>query len=140
MTEHTLSIIKPDATKRNITGAVNAYFEKAGLRVVAQKMLKLTVQQASAFYAEHKERPFFNELVENITDGYVVVQVLQGNDAVSMNRKIMGAYPDPAQCEVGTIRRDLGVDISKNTVHGSDSIESAKREIAFFFAAIEIMQ
>ena len=136
--ERTLSIIKPDATRRNLTGEVNARLEKAGLRVVAQKRLQLSRAQAEAFYAVHKARPFFNDLCRFMTSGPVVVQVLEGENAVARNREVMGAT-DPAKAEPGTIRRDLAESIEANSVHGSDSPENAAEEIAFFFSGIEIV-
>jgi nucleoside-diphosphate kinase len=136
--ERTLSIIKPDATRRNLTGEVNARLEKAGLRVVAQKRLQLSRAQAEAFYAVHKARPFFNDLCRFMTSGPVVVQVLEGENAVARNREVMGAT-DPAKAEPGTIRRDLAESIEANSVHGSDSPENAAAEIAFFFSRIEIV-
>lgn len=136
-TERTLSIIKPDATRRNLTGKINACFEAAGLRIVAQKRLQLTKAQAEAFYAVHKERPFFAGLVTFMTSGPVVAQVLQGANAVARNREIMGAT-DPKKADAGTIRAQFAEDIEANSVHGSDSPENAAVEIAFFFAAIEI--
>ena len=136
--ERTLSIIKPDATRRNLTGEVNARLEKAGLRVVAQKRLQLSRAQAEAFYAVHKARPFFNDLCRFMTSGPVVVQVLEGENAVACNREVMGAT-DPAKAEPGTIRRDLAESIEANSVHGSDSPENAAAEIAFFFSGIEIV-
>ena len=139
MTEYTFSIIKPDATKRNLTGKINALLESGGLKIVAQKMTKLTSSQAQTFYAEHKERPFFNGLVEYMTSGPVVLQVLKGNDAVALNRKIMGAT-NPAQAEEGTIRKAFGENIEANSVHGSDSQQSAEREIAFFFDKAELVE
>jgi len=135
--ERTLSIIKPDATRRNLTGAINARIEQAGLRIVAQKRLKLTREQAEAFYAVHRERPFFDSLCRFMTSGPVVVQVLEGENAVLRYREVMGAT-DPAKAAAGTIRRDFAESIEANSVHGSDSAENAEREIAFFFAAIEI--
>lgn len=138
-TQYTFSMLKPDATERNITGQVNAYLEKAGLQIVAQKMIKLTQQQATDFYAEHKERGFFADLIKNITAGVVVVQVLKGQDAIKKNRDIMGAT-DPKNAEAGTIRADLAQSIDLNTVHGSDSEQSAQREIAFFFTQEEILR
>jgi len=135
--ERTLSIIKPDATRRNLTGAINARIEQAGLRIVAQKRLKLTREQAEAFYAVHRERPFFDSLCRFMTSGPVVVQVLEGENAVQRYREVMGAT-DPAKAAAGTIRRDFAESIEANSVHGSDSAENAEREIAFFFAAIEI--
>jgi nucleoside-diphosphate kinase len=136
--ERTLSIIKPDATRRNLTGAVNERFEKAGLRIVAQKRLRLSRQQAEAFYAVHRERPFFGSLVEFMTSGPVVVQVLEGEGAVAKNREVMGAT-DPAKAAAGTIRKDFAESIEANSVHGSDSRENAAAEIAFFFAGVEIV-
>ena len=136
--ERTLSIIKPDATRRNLTGEVNARLEKAGLRVVAQKRLQLSRAQAEAFYAVHKARPFFNDLCRFMTSGPVVVQVLEGENAVARNREVMGAT-DPAKAEPGTIRRDLAESIEANSVHGSDSPENAAAEITFFFSGIEIV-
>jgi nucleoside-diphosphate kinase len=135
--ERTLSIIKPDATRRNLTGAINARIERAGLRIVAQKRLKLTREQAEAFYAVHRERPFFDSLCRFMTSGPVVVQVLEGENAVQRYREVMGAT-DPAKAAAGTIRKDFALSIEANSVHGSDSAENAEREIAFFFAAIEI--
>jgi nucleoside-diphosphate kinase len=137
-TERTLSIIKPDATRRNLTGAVNDRFEKAGLRIVAQKRLHLTQQQAGAFYAVHKERPFYGSLVGFMTSGPVVAQVLEGENAVAKNREVMGAT-DPAKASAGTIRKDFAESIEANSVHGSDSAENAATEIAFFFAGVEIV-
>ncbi|HET8996451.1 MAG TPA: nucleoside-diphosphate kinase [Acetobacteraceae bacterium] len=136
-TERTLSIIKPDATRRNLTGKVNACLEAAGLRIVAQKRVRLTTQQAEAFYAVHKERPFFRGLVEFMTSGPVVLQVLEGDNAVAKNREVMGAT-DPAKAAAGTIRAQFAENIEANSVHGSDSAENAANEIAFFFAGIEI--
>jgi nucleoside-diphosphate kinase len=136
-TERTLSIIKPDATRRNLTGKINACFETAGLRIVAQKRLQLTKAQAEAFYAVHKERPFFAGLVTFMTSGPVVAQVLEGDNAVARNREIMGAT-DPKKADAGTVRAQFAEDIEANSVHGSDSAENAAIEIAFFFAAIEI--
>jgi nucleoside-diphosphate kinase len=135
--ERTLSIIKPDATRRNLTGAINARIEQAGLRIVAQKRLKLTREQAEAFYAVHRERPFFDSLCRFMTSGPVVVQVLEGENAVQRYREVMGAT-DPAKAAAGTIRKDFAESIEANSVHGSDSAENAEKEIAFFFAAIEI--
>ena len=136
--ERTLSIIKPDATRRNLTGEVNARLEKAGLRVVAQKRLQLSRAQAEAFYAVHKARPFFNDLCTFMTSGPVVVQVLEGENAVARNREIMGAT-NPANADPGTIRKDFAESIEANSVHGSDSPENAKTEIAFFFQSNEIV-
>jgi nucleoside-diphosphate kinase len=134
--ERTLSIIKPDATRRNLTGAINQRFEQAGLRIVAQKRLRLSRDMAERFYAVHAERPFYNSLVAFMTSGPVVVQVLEGEDAVAKNREVMGAT-DPAKAAPGTIRRDFAESIEANSVHGSDSPDNAAQEIAFFFAAIE---
>ena len=136
--ERTLSIIKPDATRRNLTGAINDRFEKAGLRIVAQKRLRLSRPQAEAFYAVHRERPFFGSLVEFMTSGPVVVQVLEGEDAIAKNREVMGAT-DPKKADPGTIRADFAESIEANSVHGSDSPENAAAEIAFFFAGIEVV-
>ena len=136
-TERTLSIIKPDATRRNLTGKINACFEAAGLRIVAQKRLQLTKAQAEAFYAVHQARPFFAGLVTFMTSGPVVAQVLEGDQAVARNREIMGAT-DPKKADAGTIRAQFAEDIEANSVHGSDSAENAAAEIAFFFAGIEI--
>jgi len=137
MTERTLSIIKPDATRRNLTGKINQIFEDAGLRIAAQKKITLTKAMAEGFYAEHKERPFFGELVEFMISGPVILQVLEGNDAVAKNRKLMGAT-NPANAEEGTIRKLYAESVGANSVHGSDSLDSAKREISYFFAEIEI--
>ena len=136
--ERTLSIIKPDATRRNLTGQINARFEDAGLRIVAQKRLWLTRGQAEAFYAVHKARPFYNDLCAFMTSGPAVVQVLEGEDAVAANRKVMGAT-NPAEADAGTIRKDFAESIEANSVHGSDSAENAATEISFFFSAIEIV-
>jgi nucleoside-diphosphate kinase len=135
--ERTLSILKPDATRRNLTGRINAKFEEAGLRIVAQKRLSLTRAQAEAFYAAHKARPFFGGLVEFMTSGPVVVQVLEGEGAITRNRDIMGAT-DPKKAAAGTIRAEFAEDIEANSVHGSDSPEAAAQEISFFFAQSEI--
>jgi nucleoside-diphosphate kinase len=135
--ERTLSIIKPDAVSRNITGKIIAMLEAGDLKVVAQKRLRLTREQAEAFYAVHKGRPFFKELVEFMSSGPVVVQVLEGEDAVARNREIMGAT-NPTDAAPGTIRREFGRSIGENSVHGSDSAETAATEVAFFFAASEI--
>ena len=136
--ERTFSIIKPDATRRNITGKVLAVLEAAGLRVVAQKRIHMTKAQAEEFYGVHKERPFFAGLVGFMISGPVVVQVLEGEDAIALNRKTMGAT-DPKKAEPGTIRALFAEDIEANTVHGSDSPEAAKTEIAFFFTDAEIV-
>ena len=136
--ERTLSILKPDATRRNLTGAINDRFEKAGLRIVAQKRLLLTTETAGQFYAVHKERPFYNDLVSSMSSGPVVVQVLEGEGAVAKNRDIMGAT-NPANAAAGTIRKDFAESIEANSVHGSDSAETAAQEIAFFFSGMEIV-
>ena len=135
--ERTLSIIKPDAVARNLIGEINARFEKAGLRIVAMKMLHLNREQAEGFYAEHRERPFFNDLVGFMTSGPVVVQVLEGDNAIAHNRDLMGAT-NPKEAEPGTIRADYAETIDANAVHGSDSPESAAREIDYFFRQEEI--
>jgi nucleoside-diphosphate kinase len=136
--ERTLSIIKPDATRRNLTGKINAMFEANGLRIVAQKRLRLSRAQAEGFYAVHKARPFFNDLCEFMISGPVVVQALEGENAVARNREIMGAT-DPAKAAPGTIRKEFAESIEANSVHGSDSAENAKQEIAFFFKDEEIV-
>lgn len=136
--ERTLSIVKPDATRRNLTGQINARLEAAGLKIVAQKRLWLTRGQAEAFYEVHKARPFYDDLCTFMTSGPVVVQVLEGEDAVAKNREVMGAT-NPAQAAEGTIRRDFAESIEANSVHGSDSAENAATEIAFFFSGIEIV-
>ena len=136
-TQRTLSIIKPDAVKKNVIGGVIHELEKGGLRVVAQRMTRLTKEQAQAFYAVHKERPFYNDLVAFMTEGPVVVQVLEGDNAVVRNREIMGAT-NPEQADDGTIRKLYGTNIERNAVHGSDSPENAAIEVAFFFSASEL--
>ena len=136
--ERTLSIIKPDATRRNLTGKINAKFEEAGLRIVAQKRLQLTQDQAGAFYAVHKERPFYKDLVSFMTSGPVVAQVLEGENAVAKNREVMGAT-NPANAAEGTIRKEFAESIEANSVHGSDSAENAAIEIDFFFKLEEIV-
>ena len=136
--ERTLSIIKPDATRRALTGQINARLEAAGLRIVAQKRLRFTRTQAEGFYAVHEERPFFASLCEFMTSGPVVVQVLEGEGAVAKNREIMGAT-DPAKAAAGTIRADFAESIEANSVHGSDSVENAATEIAYMFSQIEIV-
>jgi nucleoside-diphosphate kinase len=136
--ERTLSILKPDATQRNLTGAVNAVIEKSGLRIIAQKRIWLSEGQADGFYAVHKERPFFGELVTFMTSGPVVVQVLEGEDAMAKYRDVMGAT-NPKDAAPGTIRKEFAESIEANTVHGSDSLENAEREIAFFFNDQEIV-
>ncbi len=136
--QRTFSIIKPDATKRNLTGAINAVFEKAGLRIVAQKRVRLTRAQAEGFYGEHKERGFFGELVDFMTSGPVVIQVLEGENAVAHHREVMGAT-DPSKAAEGTVRKLFAQSIGENSVHGSDSEASAEREINFFFRLDEIV-
>ena len=136
--ERTLSIIKPDATKRNLTGLINAKFEKAGLKIIAQKRLQLTRSMAEKFYEIHKDRPFFNDLVDFMISGPVVVQVLEGDNAVKLNRDVMGAT-NPEDAEEGTIRKEFAESIEANSVHGSDSLENAQNEISFFFANIELV-
>jgi nucleoside-diphosphate kinase len=136
--ERTLSIIKPDATRRNLTGKVNAKFEEVGLRIVAQRRVQLSAAQAGAFYAVHKERPFYSDLCKFMTSGPVVVQVLEGENAVAKNREVMGAT-NPANAAAGTIRKEFAESIEANSVHGSDSAENAKNEIAFFFSEIDIV-
>ncbi len=137
-TERTLSILKPDATRRNLTGKINAVFEDAGLRIIAQKRLHLSQQQAESFYGVHRERGFFKDLVAFMTSGPVVVQVLEGDDAIAQNRKLMGAT-NPANADPGTIRKLFAESIEANSVHGSDSPEAAAQEIGFFFAGTEIV-
>ena len=136
--ENTLSIIKPDATKRNITGSINAKFEDAGLNIIAQKRLQMTKDMAQKFYEIHKDRPFFNDLVDFMISGPVIAQVLRGENAVKLNRDIMGAT-NPKEAEIGTIRNEFAESIEANSVHGSDSKENAKSEISFFFAEIELV-
>lgn len=136
--ERTFSIIKPDATNRNLTGAINAIFEKAGLRVVAQKRIHMTEDQAKTFYAVHSERPFFGELVEFMTSAPVVVQVLEGDNAVAHHREVMGAT-NPEEAADGTVRKEYALSIGENSVHGSDSLENAAIEIAQFFSGNEIV-
>lgn len=135
--ERTLSILKPDATRRNLTGKINAKLEAAGLRIIAQKRLMLTRAQAEAFYAAHKARPFFNDLVTFMISGPVVAQVLEGENAVARNREAMGAT-DPKKADAGTIRAEFAESIEANSVHGSDAPDAAAQEIGFFFAGIEI--
>ena len=137
-TERTFSIIKPDATKRNITGKIIAKFEEAGLRVIAQRRIQLSQEQAESFYGVHRERPFFNDLVVFMTSGPVVVQVLEGENAVARNREIMGAT-NPDDADAGTIRKEFAESIEANSVHGSDAPETAAEEIAFFFKENEIV-
>ena len=136
--ERTLSIIKPDATERNLTGKIIALLEDAGLRVVAQKRVRWSQDQAQQFYAVHKERPFYNDLVAFMTSGPIVIQVLEGENAVSKNREVMGAT-DPAKAETGTIRKEFAENIERNSVHGSDSAENAANEIAMCFTESEIV-
>lgn len=136
--QRTFSIIKPDATNRNLTGAVNAKLEAAGLRIVAQKRIHMTRAQAETFYAVHSERPFFGELVDFMTSAPVVVQVLEGEDAVAKNREVMGAT-NPEDAAEGTIRKEFALSIGENSVHGSDSVENAAIEIAQFFSGNEIV-
>jgi nucleoside-diphosphate kinase len=138
MLERTLSIIKPDATARNLTGGINAKLEESGLKIVAQKRIQMTRMQAEKFYGIHKDRPFYEELVSTMTAGPVVVQVLEGKDAVAKNRTIMGAT-NPAEAAPGTIRKEFALSIGENSVHGSDSKENAANEIAFFFNYSEIV-
>jgi len=138
MTERTFSIIKPDATRRNLTGKVNAVIEDAGLRIVAQRRIKMTKAQAEKFYEVHKERPFFGELVEFMTSAPVVVQVLEGDNAVAKYREVMGAT-NPAQAADGTIRKLYAESVGENSVHGSDSLDNAKLEIAQFFTDTDIV-
>lgn len=135
--ERTLSIIKPDAVGKNVIGEIIARFEKAGLKIVGAKLMQLTEEKAGGFYAEHKERPFFGDLVGFMTSGPVVVQVLEGENAIALNRDLMGAT-NPAEADAGTIRADFAETIDANAVHGSDSATSAEREIAYFFDAEEI--
>lgn len=137
-TERTLSILKPDATRRNLTGKINAVFEEAGLRIVAQRRLHLSQAQAEAFYAAHRERGFFRDLVGFMVSGPVVAQVLEGEDAIAQNRKLMGAT-NPANADAGTIRKLFAESIEANSVHGSDSAEAAAQEISFFFAGTDIV-
>ena len=136
--ERTLSIIKPDATKRNLTGLINAKIENAGLKIIAQKRLQLTRSMAEKFYEIHKDRPFFNDLVDFMISGPVVVQVLEGDNAVKLNRDVMGAT-NPDDAEEGTVRKEFAESIEANSVHGSDSLENAQNEISFFFANIELV-
>ena len=136
--QRTFSIIKPDATKRNLTGAINATFEKAGLRIVAQRRIQMSIDDAQKFYSVHAERPFFGELVEFMTSEPVVVQVLEGEDAVAKHRTVMGAT-NPDEADAGTIRKEFALSIGENSVHGSDSAENAAIEIAQFFTADQIV-
>ena len=136
--EQTLSIIKPDATKRNLTGKINSKLEDSGLKIIAQKRILLSKTQAEDFYKVHHERPFYNDLVKFMISGPVVVQVLEGENAVSKNREVMGAT-NPDEAEDGTIRKEFAVSLEANSVHGSDSLENAKIEISFFFSQIELV-
>ncbi|WP_417673749.1 nucleoside-diphosphate kinase [Pseudodonghicola sp.] len=136
--ERTFSIIKPDATRRNLTGKINAKFEEAGLRIVAQKRILMTKAQAGEFYGVHKERPFYDELCEFMSSGSVVVQVLEGENAIAKNREVMGAT-NPADAAAGTIRAEFAESVGENSVHGSDAPETAAVEIAYFFAGTEIV-
>lgn len=136
--EQTLSIIKPDATRRNLTGQINARFEQAGLRIIAQKRLHLTREQAEGFYAVHRERAFFGDLCSFMCSGPIVVQVLEGDNAISRNREIMGAT-NPANADEGTIRKDFAESIEANSVHGSDAPETAAEEISYFFSKLELV-
>ena len=137
-TQRTLSIIKPDATRRNITGKIVDRFEEAGLRVVAQRRVKLSREEAEQFYVVHKERPFYGSLCDFMTSGPILVQVLEGENAIEKNREVMGAT-NPAEAADGTIRKDFAESIEANSVHGSDAAETAAKEIAFFFSADEIV-
>ena len=137
--ENTLSIIKPDAVKRDLTGKIIAMFEKNQLRIVAQKKIWLSKAQAGSFYAVHKDRPFFDELCEFMSSGPIVVQVLRGTNAIEKNREIMGAT-NPEQAEAGTIRKEFALSMTENSAHGSDSPETAREEISFFFSGLEIIQ
>ena len=136
--ERTFSIIKPDATRRNLTGKINAKFEEAGLRIVAQKRIHMTKEQAGVFYEVHKERPFYDELCEFMSSAPVVVQVLEGENAIAKNREVMGAT-NPADAAEGTIRAEFAESVGENSVHGSDAPETAAVEIAYFFAGMELV-
>ena len=137
--EKTLSIIKPDAVKRDLTGKIIAMFEEKGLRIVAQKKIWLSKEQAGSFYDVHRDRPFFGELCEFMSSGPIVVQVLEGNSAIELNREIMGAT-NPDQADAGTIRKEFALSMTENSAHGSDSPETAREEISFFFSGLEILQ
>ena len=137
-TERTLSIIKPDATRRNLTGKIAAKFEEAGLRIVASKRIHLSPAQAGKFYEVHKDRPFYGELVEFMASEPVVVQVLEGENAIAKNREVMGAT-NPANADEGTIRKEFALSMGENSVHGSDAADTAKEEIAFFFSGLELV-
>ena len=136
--ERTLSIIKPDATERNLTGKINALFEDSGLRIVAQRRIRLSREQAETFYEVHKERSFFGELVDYMISGPVVAQVLEGENAIAHHREIMGAT-NPANAEPGTVRKEFALNVQENSVHGSDSVETAAKEISFFFSDADIV-
>ncbi|MEM8869382.1 MAG: nucleoside-diphosphate kinase [Pseudomonadota bacterium] len=136
--QRTFSIIKPDATKRNLTGKINAKLEEAGLRIIAQKRLHLSEAQAGQFYAVHKDRPFYGELVEFMSSAPIVAQVLEGEDAIMTNRRVMGAT-NPAEADEGTIRKEFALSIGENSVHGSDGADTAAEEIAFFFSGLELV-
>ena len=136
--QRTFSIIKPDATRRNLTGAINAKLEAAGLRIIAQKRVHLTLEQAQAFYSVHRDRPFFGELTEFISSAPIVAQVLEGEDAIARNREVMGAT-NPAEAASGTIRKEFALSIGENSVHGSDGPETAAVEIAYFFSGLELV-
>ena len=137
--EKTLSIIKPDAVKRDLTGKIIAMFEEKGLRVIAQKKIWLSKEQAGSFYKIHRDKPFFDELCEFMSSGPIVVQVLQGNSAIELNREIMGAT-NPEQAQPGTIRKEFALSMTENSAHGSDSPETAREEISFFFSGLEVLQ
>lgn len=136
--QRTFSIIKPDATRRNLTGAINAKLEAAGLRIIAQKRIHLSLAQAQTFYAVHKERPFFGELTEFMSSAPIVAQVLEGEEAIAKNREVMGAT-NPAEAAEGTIRKEFALSIGENSIHGSDGVETAAQEIAYFFSGLEIV-
>lgn len=136
--QRTFSIIKPDATRRNLTGAINAKLEAAGLSIIAQKRIHLTINQAKIFYAVHKERPFYNELCEFMASAPIVVQVLEGENAILRNREVMGAT-NPDEAAVGTIRKDFALSMGENSIHGSDADDTAKDEIAYFFSGLELV-
>ena len=138
MKERTLSIVKPDAVKKNAIGDILRRFEGAGLKIVAAKMISLSKAEAQGFYAVHKERPFFDSLTTFMSSGSILVSVLEGEDAIQTNRRLMGAT-DPAKADVGTIRKDWAIDVEKNAVHGSDAQETARQEIAFFFSGAELV-
>lgn len=137
-TERTLSIIKPDATRRNLTGKINALFEDAGLRIIAQKRVHLSPAQAAKFYEVHKDRPFYGELVEFMASEPVVAQVLEGENAIAKNREVMGAT-NPEKADAGTVRKEFALSMGENSVHGSDAADTAKEEIAFFFSGLELV-